>query len=268
MFLTMANREVLNFRIKAYAAEAEMLADTPVENTIGVEVHSFNDYIISATEPENPSEGLLWLQIDGESPVKFSATKNDEICLHPIKAYIYNTPEEEADTGWTSLVSNLFKDSKWHSFGKQYLYRDGNEYESITGRWGCASVPFSGSVGYSATTNRGEDSLEVNITKDRVGTDSTIGTSLHCRNKIDLTNYKTLTFKGLFEYENANSNAYYCCWTDLSDTYQKNIAVSAIYTENNTADVVLDVSALEGEHEIGIGIRSCRLRLDECYLEM
>lgn len=276
MFFARDKSNVLTLRILAYATEAEMLADTPLENTIGVETDSFDGYVFNATAPENPTVGLLWVQIDGDSPVKFTATRKKEIYLHPLKAYIYHTPKDETDTGWNVVVSHLYVNGKWNVFGRQYLYRDGNEYLeltadssiSTTNGWGCVGVPFSGTTGYSATVNRREDSLEVNITKEKVGTDSTIGTTLHCRKKIDLTNYKTLTFRGLFEYENANSNAYFSVWTELGETYQQNIVAGAVHKENNTADVVLDVSALKGEHEIGVGIRSCRLRLDECYLEM
>ena len=97
------------------------------------------------------------------------------------------------------------------------------------------------------------------------------------KNNIDLTNYKTIVFRGYFDYENTNSHALYAAWpvaengaiAGMRTNYREGAAVSE---EKKTAysdtDVVLDVSALTGKHLIGVGMRSCKVRIDEWYLEM
>jgi len=277
MFFTEVNGNNLNFRIKTYPSEMFLLADTPAENTIGLIIDSKSltanprigkRYFFSTTEVESRGYTTLWFQLDTTSPCSLQATRKNPIYVNPIKCFS-NHKRNDDGGAWSPVISYLYKDSKWNIFGFRYLYQASNDYNVITGGWGGKSVPFSGTTAVLVSADTTEQgSMELNFTKERLGTDASVGMVLACKNKIDLTHYKTLTFKGLFEYENSNSNAYYCCWTEFGDTYQKNIAASAIYKANNTEKVVIDVSALTGEHYIGVGVRSARVRIDECYLEM
>lgn len=276
MFFTMAHDEVTNFKIKAYATEAEMLADTPVENTIGVETGGFDGYVLSGTAPENPTAGLLWVRIDSASPVKFPATQKKDIILNPVKAYIYHDPEDELDTGWTVVVSHLYANSKWDVFGRQYLYRTGAFNEELTGGKSTGYLPYSGNeVGYVVAEEKA-DHLLLDGSKERFGNGATLGAMFAFKKMIDLTFYKTLTFEGVFDYENANSHVLYGCWPAdgdnewpaLGNNYREGLAASLEKTKYSVEPVVLDVTALSGKHLIGVGLRSCKVRIDECYLEM
>ena len=276
MFFDMSNGSGLAFRVKAYATEEEMLASAPGENTIGVEVDSYDGYVICATAPENPTEGMLWIQVDSASPVKFLATRKNSIYIHPIKAYIYHTPEDETDTGWNVVVAYLYANAAWSLFGRQFFYRNlklnGNFADTMQ------TVP----TGYSSDKVSGcamktnEYGIVLDCTKDTFGDKAANGQHILFWDKKtnrlshDLTHFKTLTFTGLFDYENSNSSVIYGVWNKSGDgeNYQKDIAASAKITTNNTDPVVIDVSALEGEYYIGLGIRSARVRIDECYLEM
>jgi hypothetical protein len=105
-------------------------------------------------------------------------------------------------------------------------------------------------------------------TQAYLGADALLGHSKVFKNKIDLTHYKTITFEGLFEYENANSSVIYGVWESLGGSYQQNLLVSEKVTANNSEPVTLDVSELEGEYFVGFGMHSCKVRIDDIYLEM
>lgn len=282
MFFTMATDEALNFKIKAYSTEAELLADTPVENTIGVEANGFDSYVISATEPENPTAGMLWIEIDADSPVKFMAARKNPVFLHPIKAYIYRTPEGEMDACWDVVVSYLYQYSEWNAFGRVYLYRNKTFNNVVTEGLSGYGLGYSDDkhCAFSGKTNN--YGYEMDATKSFVGTEAKNGRLVLFQGidtdpsdgfgarwgQFDATYFKKLVFKGLFERENDDSSAIYGLWGKLETNYQSNLAASQKITENNTEPVVIDISTLEGEYYIGVGIRSTRTRIDECYLEM
>ena len=274
MFFTMANGNALAFGIKAYASEAELLADTPAEYTIGVEAESIDSYVISATEPENPTVNMLWIQIDGDSPVKFPATGKQNLFLHPVKSYIYHTPEDDTDTGWDVVVSYLYMNSKWNVFGRQYLYRSGKFVEDITGGFNTGYMPYSSGDLGSIDVKEEADHLLLDASQERWGSAATRGAVFAFKNFIDLTNYKTITFEGYNDKENSNSNVYYGVWAQADGMiiagggYKESAITYCEKTEYSTDPVVLNVKSLSGEYLVGVGMRSCKVRIDNCYLEM
>lgn len=275
MFLTMVSGgEALNFGVKTYATEKEMLASTPPENTIGVEAESIEGYAISAGEPENPTVGMLWVQIHGDSPVKFPVTKQNTVFLHPLKAFIYRYVQGNADPVWDSVVSYLYMNSKWNVFGRLYFIRNVELNESVC-RNDTVICGYSGATWCDYTRTKKSAGFEYNVTHDEYGSSAATGAGIFLANekltpvKVDLTPYKNLTFTGMFEDDNDNSNVYYGCWKELpTGGYKDGTAAVVKRTTYSTEPAVVDVSALEGEHYIGFGIRSARVRIDECYLEM
>ena len=269
----------LNINITAYSTGDALHADAPKENTIGVVTDNYKGYVFCGSEPVNPTEGLLWIQLDTKSPFKFPATNRNVIFIHPIKCWKY------VNFAWEAVESYLYQEGKWNVFGRLYLYHNLQFNKHVVDeRWGMSGCM----LGYSSTSatplKSGTNSygFEIDATKAFAGNDASLGSALVFKEvdtnlsdgivpsarKFDLTNYKTLVFKGLFEYENSNSSVIYGVWEKLETNYQQNLAASAIYTQNNTEDVTIDVSALEGEYYIGVGVRSCRVRIEECYLEM
>lgn len=133
----------LNFSVKAYASFEE-LPSAEKENTIAVIADEINGWIFSATEPTNPSEGLVWIPTGTFSTVNFNALKKNGIEVYPLGAKQYVSDK------WVDVYAYIYKDSEWVEFSKVvtelYLYKDGNMFEEITGGW----VTFgSGSVSNS-----------------------------------------------------------------------------------------------------------------------
>lgn len=268
MFFAMQNSDALKLRVTSYDSAEALLEATPPENTIGV-VGSFEGYVISGTEPENPTVKLLWVQVDSASPVKFQATKKNPLFLHPIKSHIY-------DGEWKVVESHLYLNAKWNVFGRQYLCHAGKYNEALTGGHSTGYVPYSGSeVGYIAVT-QAEDHRMLDASTEKWGSGATLGAMFTFKNMVDLTHYKTLVFTGWFDKENANSHALYGCWAadgendwaSVGSNYREKPVKKEERTAYSNEPVVIDVSDLTGKHLIGIGMRSCKIRLNDCYLEM
>ena len=85
------------------------------------------------------------------------------------------------------------------------------------------------------------------------------GGTLHTKNKIDLTLYKTLHFNGILKHtvpsETGWSTACYLgIWSDIG-TYADSNRVARLTSDIN-GDAILDVSGLEGEYYIGFHVTS------------
>lgn len=249
----------LRFKVISCPSKAA-LPVKPKENTIAVISTLYSgEYELSTTSPNIRTQGKVWVQLAASSAYGFSVTRKNPVWVYPVKCHIY-------DSSWKGVESYIYQGGSWQTFGTVYLYNSGDERISFTGGWTSGAPPYSGEAGFSGGVTKYDTYIGVRMDPDLIGTDANIGQTLRCSNTIDLTPYKTLTFQGSFTKYTSNSNAWYACWNPLGDTYQKNVAAVKKFTASNSADVVLDVSSLEGEHTIGIGVRACGLRLDKCFL--
>ena len=98
----------LNFDLTQYATEAELLAATPKKYTIGIisttEITSW-DFI--ATEPDTPSEGMVWISVGKSSHVEFNALKKNGIQVYPISAKQY------VDGAWVDKTAKSYQNGAW-----------------------------------------------------------------------------------------------------------------------------------------------------------
>ena len=68
----------LNFDVVRYATESELLAATPKANSIGIiSTTEMTGWIIDANQPENMTNGMVWLSVGTESTVEFNALKKN-----------------------------------------------------------------------------------------------------------------------------------------------------------------------------------------------
>ena len=59
----------------------------PKEHTIWVDTDvPISSYVFSATEPEAPEEGMVWISIGTSSAVEFNALKKNALQVYPIAA--------------------------------------------------------------------------------------------------------------------------------------------------------------------------------------
>lgn len=92
--------------------------DNSKENTLWVNTDvKITSWIFSATEPENPAEGMVWFSVGTSSPVEFNALKKNGIQIYPLSAkqcrkstvfrYIKLQMDELDGTGKTVQFSDI-----------------------------------------------------------------------------------------------------------------------------------------------------------------
>lgn len=147
----------LNFDIVAYDTEEELLADTPMENTIGIVTTTpISKWIFDSNEPENPVDGMLWIKVGTESQVEFNVIKDTDIPIYPISAKQY------VGGVWVDVTCFSFLDGEWISWWPgTYIYNSGDQCTTYTGGWERKS--YSSNSGVSITFN--DSNIVVNSTQ-------------------------------------------------------------------------------------------------------
>jgi hypothetical protein len=80
----------LNFNIKTYTTEDELLIDEPSENTIGIITNiEINGYCFSENQPKGISEGKVWITTGKFGNSEFYLLDNEAIIVHPLCAKQY-----------------------------------------------------------------------------------------------------------------------------------------------------------------------------------
>ena len=208
------------------------------ENTIWVKTDTeITSWTFSATEPENPVEGMVWILTGALSPVEFNAVKKNNIMVYPTSAYQY------INGVWVSKDVKIYQNG-WMDW-TTYLYYEGNEYTAITGGF---SKTFVNSYG-TGTLKKNSDSLYLTSTGvSGSGNHITVATA----NKIDLSNYSTLYARIKF-----TNSKYTRCY--LAAHTSNNVSPSSgdceLILSSSVDDVVsLDVSNLSGSYYIWVGL--------------
>ena len=101
----------------------------PAENTIWVATDTpISGYAFSATEPSEPSEGLVWFLVKISSTVEFNALKKEALMVYPVSAKQYNAG------AWEDVVARSYQDGEWVEW-IAYLYNEGDQCVDATGGW-------------------------------------------------------------------------------------------------------------------------------------
>lgn len=118
--MTSGSGSELNFTVKAYASETELLAAVPKENTIGIiTTTQITSWIFSATEPETPANGIVWIYTGMGSPIEFNALKKNGVQVYPISAKQY------VNGAWVDVTAMSYQNGEWTEWidsSKLYYY--------------------------------------------------------------------------------------------------------------------------------------------------
>lgn len=245
----------LNFSVVAYASE-DSLPQTAKENTIGVITNTeINGYAFSATEPENPIEGMVWVKVGGTSAVPFSVLKNTVLMVYPVVVSQY------ISGAWVTKTAQVYQNDKWNNM-IVYLFYLGNQFESITGGWE-ANAYHVGSVTDLGTPNLDMTSNVMNIS--RTTSKNAVKGSVMTVNAIDLTDYNKLYF-------NVTSLG-----TDGEVTFGITDAPADIYTMASSVVAVsglncVDISDYSGSYTVAIHVQAnadttTSISIDSIYLQ-
>ena len=230
----------LNFAVKQYT---ETPTGTAKENTIGVVTDTaIAGWVMQAEQPEGV-EGLVWIEVAAASDVAFYVDKKQRVKLYPksVKQYVSGA--------WASVDAYVYQGGPWVEFSSIWngeIYKNGNQYESLTGGWS-AYAQENGSVVFE------DDRIALNFSVE--GSNRVLFST---NNKIDLTGYNSLVIKidhttitnewGLWFFI-ANSKL----TTNISASAIASIAVRAV------GETVLDISSFDGEAYVCFGNSQSRM---------
>jgi hypothetical protein len=225
----------LNFSIKAYPSETELMADNPKENTIGViTTTTISSWCFSSKEPSEPVVGMVWISIGTSSTVEFNALKKNGIQVYPIRAKQY------VGGAWKSVEAKSFQNGVWAEW-VTYLFKDGNEYTDLTGGWTNEGYSYNG-YGFGQFVNDGEKLICNGESGSRYAGGGT-------KNKINITGKTILKCSG---YGSTSDNTAQKIGLFTSKVLSNTpVAYISLLTED--FDKELDISGVPaGEYYIGI----------------
>ncbi len=189
-------------------------------------------YVLSAVEPETPSEGMLWVQIANSSPVKVGIPLGKDwitLCLSSVAQYIGGA--------WVAKDAMIYTNGEWMPF-ELWLISNGQTTYTINAigkQWASGHAAMSGQT----VTQKGE---AIEITGNT-------GTGMAYITGIDLTAFKELTISGTFKLYSNQTNL--VVWSDVGTYITDNIVKSVSLTETGAT---LDVSELSGTYVVGISM--------------
>ena len=103
---------------------------SPKENTIWFNTSTaITSWAFSATEPETPAAGMVWISTGMTSTAPFNALKKNNITVHPISAKQY------VSGAWVDKAAKSYQNGAWVDWWNGHLYEYGNLHEQFTGGW-------------------------------------------------------------------------------------------------------------------------------------
>lgn len=200
------------------------------------------------------STGQVWIKTSILSPVEFNALKKNNITLYPAQAYQWT------GTSWEVKPAKTYQNGAWKDW-EMYLYN----YDKLGYTWNTAGKVISSSYGGDPTapTVTTNSSGVMNI-KQPESYDCGIA---YISEKIDLTNYKTLTFNGKITTDSDHlERARLCIWSSLGTYVTTNLVAEKQATVNGTATI--DISSLSGSYYIGFAVHHINSSIDVNYIKL
>lgn len=221
---------------------------SPKENTIWVNTSAeITSWVFSAAEPETPSAGMVWISVGTTSPTKFNALKKNNITVYPISAKQY------VSGAWVDKSAKSYQGGAWVDWWNGELYKNGNEYEGVTGGWSADSNS-NGTVTFNA------DNIYL------AGRDGDTYTVAGTVNSIDLSKYTKLVIKGTKISEHYSGG---CFEAGVASVRGKNYDI--VFAKSpSTGDLLLEIdisNVNSGYIQVGVGFDGrCIAQVDEVYL--
>ena len=213
-----------------------MQPTNPIENMIWVNTStSITGWYFTAEQPENMTEGEVWFPIGTASNMEFNVLKENNITVCPLDAQQY--------IGGTlvDVTAMSYQSGEWIDWiNTMYLYNAGNKCEDITGGW----TEVKGSHGYVTWNSTSFNITYTNVSPGRYA-------HIYTKNKINVSNYKTLTVEVT---SNTSDNAVYAglcqsVYTGSDAVTSHFAAYKSISNSSNPQVVTIDISGLtEGSY--------------------
>lgn len=226
------------------------------ENIVWVNTdQKITSWFFSATEPTNPTEGMVWFVTSASSSSVFNALKKNGIQIYIIgaKQYIsgaWETKEVKysAGTGWVDVIT--------------YLYNRGDDCYSLTGGWEATNYKYqAGEVAATPSLSMGSSTMDITFTESIPGSNMTgIGWrrgSVWTKNLIDFTKISTIyiTVDSFSDPATPNAEAVPYVYLVVTNTKQDVPAVAKSVQMSKSPTAVtysLDVRDLTGNYYVAL----------------
>lgn len=245
----------LNFKIVGGTSEPS----NPKENTIWVNTdQNITSYILSATEPETPEDGIVLITIGTDSAVAFSVTKKNPVMVYPLSAKQY------VSGAWADKETKSYQNGEWVNWWNGELFKYGNEFDSVTGGW--ISTP----ARYNKAGD-GSSGADMPPTKNSNGGytlyhgKGTGGAIWHTVNPINVDDVKEIKFVGSFSAANGNYVGL-ALYSKIEFCIQNRVAFLTGVLKHGTH--TLNVADVTGEYYIGFHVyNTSTIVVDEVIME-
>lgn len=231
----------------------------PKENTFWVNTDvSIPMWVVGSTAPEAPTEGMVWISNGSASRVVINVLKKNAL-------YIYPQVARQCVSGvWVNRDSYCYQNKAWTPLWFGQLYTPGDEWTAVTGGWtsvAMKSFKNSGASAKAPTITRGTSSIKAQTSGGGV---------FHTVNKIDVTEFDSLTFRGEFARGGSSGrNLLAACWENFGSYYDEGdgaSAASAGLSGSAGKELTVDVSGLSGEYFLGLGLTESTAIVEEIIL--
>ena len=233
----------LNFAVVAYPSEVELNTAIPDDTTITtigvVTTNPITGWHFRFEQPENMAEGEVWFSVGTASSAEFNALKQNEVMVYPFSA------KQMVSGTLNDVVAKSYQGGAWVEWWNGELYKNGNQYENITGGWKCNSDIKWHSMSISGSIKYGEY-LEVSVT----GTACYNATT---KNKIDMTEYSEIRYDMAEDSDTDNDGVMFVHGITSGNIVGQNGNTPAIARSNNG---VINLSGISGEYYISICVAS------------
>lgn len=223
----------LNFEVVGGTSQPS----SPVENTIWVNTNTtITSWVFSVEQPNNPSNGMVWITIDMSNNIGFNALKNNGIHIYLCTAKQY------VNGAWADVTSKIYQNNGWTELMKKSttIYNIGNLYQDITGGWKI----YNGTRETAVIDNTG---IVFSRTSGSSGKSATVAT----KNKINVTEYETL-FVNVLNTASTGSDGYVEIGVLESPSAAPTFTASKQGQYGETGEFELDLSNISGEYYIAI----------------
>lgn len=252
---------LLNFKIVRYETKEALLAAAPAENTIGVITEvDITSWSFSPVKPAESANGMAWITTGKAASVTINLLKRNALIVYPQLVW------QCVDGVLVNRDSYCYQNGAWTPLWFGQLYAAGDEWEAVTGGWTATALKSNSESGASAkapTIARGASSITASTTGGGV---------FHPANKIDLTEFNTLTFRGNFTRNgSAARNLMAGCWKEFGTYYDGGSGVADAYTMLSAlsgTELVVDISSISGEYIVGLGLTDSTAEVTEVRMSV
>ena len=229
----------INLSIVAYPSE-DAVPETSKENTIAVITDTpITSWAMSAEEPEEPIEGMVWVLTGTTSSVSFNILKKNCIKVYPLKTYQY------VSGTWVEKESMSCQNGTWVDWFNGLFFDNGDQCISVTGGW--TNEGWEYNYDSNAVISSTISSTHMTVTGDYIGASQYSKTSIvGTVNKINIDNISKI----YADIEITSAGTVYLGVTPTKNAAESGNAANTANASVGKHTLEIDVSSLTGEYYI------------------